>query len=84
MNEARHSLPLVEAPAECALIVEHKRPLLVLVKLPLVAREELAALRILIRQMLRQPLFLRVLEHWIASRQRLHATRGRFTVFCRH
>lgn len=84
MNEARHSLPLIEALAECAPIVEYKRPLRVLGKLPSVAREELAALQTFLRQTRRQPMFPRVLEHWIACCQRLHATPGQFTVFCRH
>ena len=75
---------MIEAPAECALLVEYERPVLVLVKLPSVAREELAALLTLIRQTRSQPMFPRVLEHWIARCQRLHATPGQFTVFCRH
>ena len=84
MNKARHSLPLIEALAECALIVEYKRPLRVLGKLPSVAREELAALRILIRQTLHQPLFPREHEQWSACFQRLISTSGPLTILYRH
>ena len=84
MNDPRHSLPMVEAPAECALIVDSGRPLRVLAKLPSVAREELAALRILIRQTLHQTLFPREHDQWSACFQRLISTSGPLTIFYRH